>query len=443
MLVKLPHRFNPREHQADQLKAIFVDKKKHILSVVHRRAGKTKGAVNNQITYAGQHIGLHFYLMPQSNQVRKVIWKGRGSDGVRFIDHIPPQLIKGKPNNVDMSIELINGSIIQFVGSNNYDALVGTNPLSISYDEYSLQNPMAREFLSPILLENDGVEFVYMTPRGHNHGWELYNVALNNPEWFVQRLTIEDTKRENGSPIITLAKIEQERLAGKSEEIIQQEYYCSFDIGNLGAYYTKEIAQAEYEKRIYDLTINLNNPVHTAWDIGVRDSTAITLFQQNGAYIDYVGYIEGNNKGLQDYWKELQELKDRLRFSKWGYHFAPHDIRNREWANSARSRLSIAADMGLHFLVVPDLSIQDRIDAGRAFMKDCRFHKTNCKQLLRCLREAMREYDELNKIFKDKPLHNWALHGFDAYTYGAAAWRHQFSRPDLNSVRTYEISGIR
>lgn len=440
MLFPLPYKFNPRAHQAALIDAVFNKNIKHIYSIVHRRAGKTKGAINLQVCFALKNVGLHFYLMPQSNQVRKVIWRGRGSDGIRFIDHIPPQFIKGKPNNVEMSIELLNGSIIQFVGSNNYDALVGTNPLSITYDEYALQNPMARELMAPILLENGGAEFVYTTPRGHNHGYDLYQTSLNNDNWFLQKLTIDDTAREDGTPIITLDQIEQERKDGKSEEIIQQEYWCSFDIGNMGAYYTKEMAAVELDGRITNFEINRNAPVHTSWDIGIRDSTAICLFQENCGMKDYIGYIEGNNKGLQQYYEELMQLQSILGFKKFGYHFAPHDIRNREWANSARSRLAVAAEMGLHFTVVPDLSIQDRIDAGRSFLLESRFHKTNCKQLLRCLREAMREYDELNKVFKDKPLHNWALHGMDAYTYGAVAWRHAFSRPDLQSPRKYEMA---
>lgn len=441
MLIKLPHKFTPRDYQLDLMRAIFVEKYKHVYWILHRRAGKTKTAINILTIAALQEPALYIYLMPQTNQARKVIWKGRGSDGVRFLDHIPPQII-AKINNSEMSVELINGSIIQFVGSNNYDSLMGINSRLIMYDEYPLQNPMAYELLSPILLESGGIQILFGTPRGHNHGYETYQMAIHNPAWYVKKLSIDDTRRIDGTPIITLDQIEQERLSGKSEEIIQQEYYCSFDIGNQGAYYTKEIAHAEYEKRIIDFNINPNLPVHTSWDIGIRDSTSICFFQSNGAYIDYIGYIEGNNKGLQEYWQEVQNLKQMLGFRKWGYHFAPHDIRNREWANSARSRLQVAADMGLHFLVVPDVAIGDRIDAGRAFLADCRFHKTHCRQLLRCMREAMREYDEVHKVFKDKPLHNWALHGFDAYTYGAVAWRHQFSRPDTSEIRKYQITGI-
>jgi hypothetical protein len=437
VLVNLPYNFEPRAYQSDLLRAVFIDKLKHIYWIVHRRAGKTRTAINVLTIAALQAPGLYLYLMPQSNQVRKVVWKGRGSDGVRFLDQVPHQLIK-KSNNVEMTVELLNGSIMMFAGSNNYDSLMGINPLMIMYDEFPLQNPLAYELLSPILLENGGTEVIFGTPRGHNHGYDVYNVAVNNPNWYVKRLTIDDTMKVDGSPIITSEHIEEERRNGKSEEIIQQEYYCSFDIGNQGAYYTNEISVAEYEGRIRDFDINPNLPVHTSWDIGIRDSTSICFFQQVKDQIHYIAYIEGNNKGLQEYWKEVQDMKTALGFHKFGYHFAPHDIRNREWASSARSRLAMAAELGLHFLVVPDLSIQDRIDAGRAFLRDCVFHKTYCRQLLRCLREAMREYDELHKVFKDKPLHNWALHGFDAYTYGAVAWRHQFADPQMNEVRRYQ-----
>jgi hypothetical protein len=438
LLVKLPYNFVPRAHQEAVLKAIFVDGYKYIYVINHRRAGKTRGAVNNQMIYALQVPGLHLYLLPQSNQARKVVWSARGTDGVRFLEQIPPELIQ-RFNNIEMSITLINGSILQFVGSNNYDSLIGTNPRSISYDEYALQNPLARELLAPILLENDGVEFVYTTPRGHNHAWELYDMARNNPLWFVQRLTIEDTFKEGGVPIVTEEKIERERLAGKSEEIIQQEYYCSFDIGNQGAYYTKEMEHAEYENRIVDFDINPHSPVYTSWDIGVRDSTAVCFFQSYNGKIHYIGYIEGNGKGVQDYKQEMEDLKTMLGFKKWGYHWAPHDIRNREWGSSALSRLKIAASIGLHFQIAPELSIQDRISGGRAFLPDCVFHKTHCKQLIRCMREAMREYDEVHKIFKDTPLHNWALHGFDSFTYGAIAWRDQFTKPELNSPKKYQL----
>lgn len=53
----------------------------------------------------------------------------------------------------------------------------------------------------------------------------MYNMAMNNPEWYCQRETIETTG------IVSTEYIQEERANGMSEEMIQQEYYCSFDVG--------------------------------------------------------------------------------------------------------------------------------------------------------------------------------------------------------------------
>lgn len=404
---------------------------KNIFYLIHRRYGKTLTAVNLILLLALEKPGLYLYLFPQTNQCRLVIWKGRGTDGILFLDRIPAALIR-KKNNAEMSIELINGSVIKFVGSNNYDALVGINAMVIMYDEYPLQDPQAREYLSPVLVESGGVEILFGTPRGHNHAYDTYQMALKNPNWFVRKLTVDDTTREDGTPVITPQMLDNERLNGKDEEIIQQEYYCSFDIGNKGAYFTEQLAQADYEGRICDFELNPRAPVMTVWDIGVRDATAVVLFQADGYSLNIIGYLEGNNQGVEWYWDELHVLKQRLGFSRWGQHFAPHDIMVREWGNSARSRLASAAAIGLHFQRIPRLSEQDNIAAGRSLFPICRFHATNTKRLLLCLREAMRQYDELNKIFKDKPVENWAVHGLDSFCYTGVVWRHQFAHPDMN-----------
>lgn len=377
--------------------------------------------------------------MPQTNQARRVVWDGRGSDGVAFREQIPKALI-AKINNSTMSVILHNGSIIQLVGSNNFDALMGVNTSFIIYDEYTLQNPMAREYLSPILLEAGGTELLLATPRGHNHGWETYQMAMDNPDWFVRKLTIEDTFREDGTPVITQEQVEEERRAGKDPELLMQELYCSFEIGNRGAYYTEEMAQAEYDGRICDFDIIKSQPLHASLDIGVNDATAIVLYQYDGHMVRYVGYIEETGKGLDYYLLKMEEVRAQLGISRWGYRWAPHDIRVREWGNSGQSRLRTAAEYGVNFMITPNLSIQDRIDAGRGHFKRCVFHRQFTKKLTISLREAMREYDEENKVFKDKPLHNWALHGFDAFTYSAVSYNHLHSRPDMSSPKKFHNS---
>lgn len=416
--------------------AVFQARYKHIYALIHRRAGKTLEAVNIILIRALQHVGLHVYLFPQTNQCRKVVWKGRGKDGVPFLDHVPPELIL-KKNNSEMTLELINGSIVQFAGSNNYNALVGINALTFVYDEYSLQDPDARAYLSRIITENEGVEILIGTPRGKNHGYDAYQIAMSNPKWFVQRLTVEDTFREDGLPVVTPEMIAEDRANGLSEEIIQQEYYCSFDIGNVGAYFTEQLAQAEYEGRINDIPISRSQLVHTVWDIGVRDATAVILFQSDGYWLNVIGYLESNNKGVDWYWDQLQRMQQKLGFTRWGHHWAPHDIKVREWGNSAKSRIMSAAEIGLHFQIIPRLSEQDNINAGRAIFPMCNFHATNCSRLVMCLREFMREYDEIKRVYKDKPFDNWAIHGAECFNYMGVVWRHSYAHPDMNTPRKY------
>jgi hypothetical protein len=435
-VVKLPHQFKARAYQSELLRAIFIEKYKNIYWIVHRRAGKTKTAVNILSMFSTLDIGSYYYLLPQRNQAKRVIWKGMDGAGMRFMDHFPNTIIN-KINNTDMSIEVKNGSIIYLLGSNNYDALMGTNPKLIIYDEYALQNPMARQYLSPILTENKGVEILLGTPRGRNHGHQAYINAIDNPNWFVRKLTVDDTKKEDGSPVITLEDIEKERRNGLSDEMIRQEFYCDFSVGNIGAYFTEEMDRAEYEGRLKPFEINNRLPVFTSWDLGVSDPTCITFFQQDGPYINIIYYLEKTDKVVDYYARQLQEIANRFGL-RYKYHFAPHDISKREWGSSARSSLSLAHEAGIHFLRVPDVGVDNGIQALRAIFPQLRIHGSYCLPLIDALRDYRREWDEENRVFKSSPFHNWASHPVDSVRYLAVVWRDSFTRPDMNQPRKYQ-----
>lgn len=435
-IIELPYKFAARTYQSEVFRKIFIEKYLHIFWLVHRRAGKTKTAINMLTARGMQRVGLHLYMFPQTNQAKRVIWRGIDGQGMRFLDHIPAELI-AKRNNIDMSVELINGSILQLGGSNNFDAWMGTNPVSIIYDEFPLHNPLAREYLNPILLENGGVEILLGTPRGKNHAWQVYQYAINDPSFWVNILTVDQTSKEDGSRIITEEMIEAERRRGVQEEIIRQEYYCDFNVGILGAYFTKEMDKMDLDGRILDFDIKKSSPVYTSWDLGVSDPTCITFFQRNGDFVDIIYYLEKTDEGPQYFKKQLDELSQRFGIT-YKYHWAPHDIMKREWGSSARSSLALARDAGIHFLRVPDVGIDNGIQAVRALLPTVRIHKSNCRQLVDALREYRREYDDENRVFKSKPFHNWASHPADSVRYMSVAWWENFSRPEMNEVRTYK-----
>jgi phage terminase large subunit len=419
MQIILPHQFNPRPYQVASNRAFFVDKKRFIVEVLHRRAGKSKNALNKILGAAMQDVGNYYHTFPELTQARRAIWNGIDKEGKRYLDHIPKALIDGNPNNTDMRINLINGSSIQLAGADRYDALMGGNPRGIIFDEYSLQNPFAWHYLSPIITENGGwAHFIY-TPRSMNHGWDLYQRNLNNPDWFVQKLDITQTTDNNGNPIITEEQIQARRREGMPEELIQQEFYCSFDVALAGAIYSKEIQRAYDEKRVLNFKIRKDLPVFTAWDIGRRDPTSIWLFQVDENKIYFIQYYENTKQGMNHYLDWLGDFAKihGIRYRNY-YHLAPHDINVHEWSNG-KARIDAAAEKKWYFKVAPKLGIQDGINAVRVLFPRFVFHEENCKLGLNGLKQYCNDDS-------GKPIHDWSSHASDSLRTMAVGWHDSF-----------------
>ena len=357
-------------------------------------------------------IGTYYHLFPTYAQAKKAIWDGIDKDGFRVIEHFPRQLIAGKPNESELQITLINGSIYQLIGTDNIDRIVGTNPLGCVFSEYALQNPKAWDLIRPIMAENDGWAVFNSTPRGHNHAKRMYDAALTDPAWFCSLLTVDDTFKADGTPVIPPEVIDQERHGPQpmSEELIQQEYYCSFEGFQEGSYYVRQLRQARADKRICALPWRSDFPVFTFWDIGIGDETAIWFAQFDGNFINLIDYYEQNGEGIAHYVNVLSSKP-----YTYARHYWPHDGGNRSFSTGT-SRVDTASNLGLKPVdVVPRGSIEDGIEAARGIFSVCRFDEVKCSRGIDCLTEYHKEHDDILQCFKDKPLHNWASNGADAF----------------------------
>lgn len=407
--ITLPYKFTPRPYQIPLLNALDTGTKRAVV-IWHRRSGKDKVLLNLVIKKMFQRVGAYFYFLPTYSQGEKIIWNGADKDGFRFLDHFPKELVRRKNDN-KMLIETINGSLLQVIGTDNIDSIVGTNPVGCVFSEYSLQNPQAWNFIRPILAENGGWAVFNFTPRGKNHGYDLYEYAKNTPSWFCQKLTVDDTK---AIPTDTLEqeRIEMNKQTG-DDSLFYQEYYCSFDVSVQGSYYGKQLSNAEREGRILPIPIDTSLPVDTWWDLGISDSTAIWFTQQVGMQVRVIDYFEASGEGLPFYAKVLQEKK-----YYYGRHYGPHDLAVRE-LGSGTSRVEIARRLGINFTIVPNLPIEDGIQAARLLIDRCYFDGVRCKQGLDALKNYHKFWDESSKSYRNRPVHDWSSHAADAFRYMA------------------------
>ena len=223
-MVNIPNGWAPRAHQLNLFNNFGHGKRYQRASVIwHRRAGKDSTALNLTAREMFKRVGTYWHLFPEQTQARRAIWNGVDANGRRIINQFLPESIRKRASSQEMLIEATNGSMWQMAGSDNYDSLVGSNPVGVIFSEWALANPLAWDYIRPILLENGGWAMFITTPRGRNHAYTTHQTAIGNETWLADLQTYKDTGR------LSEADIQSERDSGMSENKILSEYMCSFE----------------------------------------------------------------------------------------------------------------------------------------------------------------------------------------------------------------------
>lgn len=437
-----PNGWKTRPYQIPFFKAMGSGIKRAML-VWHRRAGKDVTAWNWCIAEAARVTGTYYYLFPEFAQGKRVLWNGFDKEGTRFLHYIP--FWKNcQFNETEMRITFpkinggSNGSIIQVVGTDNYNALMGTNPIGCVFSEYSLQNPGAWKFIRPILDQNQGWAVFVMTPRGPNHAKQLWDLVEHSREWYTSRLTVEQTMDNEGNPIISPEVVQRARAEGEEEDHIQQEWYTSWLGAQQGSFYSHVMRQALSDERIGNFPHSPFYPVHVYADIG-RDRTVLILAQHLSETIRIIDVISETQQELPYFATRLNEAA-RIHGYVYGGFYWPHDMRVKEFSGGG-SRFATALKLGLKpsFVVTGQnkvkIPFEDGVDATRRMFRNLQFHQPKCQKLLDALWSYRRKYDEVNKTLLKEPVHDIHSHYADALRTLATA-----KKPTVNSLyaRNYE-----
>lgn len=405
LLQRIDGGMTPRFYQEPYMEAMD-NGCKFAVWVMHRRGGKDRTALAQTCKMAFKRVGLYWHCLPTLKQGRKVVWDNITSEGTNLIRQTFPERLVKRRLEDEMKLELINGALVQIVGADNFDSLVGASPVHVTFSEWALTDPRAYDFVRPILRENNGSVAFIFTPRGYNHAHKTLEIARRLPGAFTSVMSIRETQ------VLSEADMALERAMDMPEELIQQEYYCDFSSANVGAIVGRYMSAAEREGRLLADPWSIDSRIVVSSDIGYRDAAAFWFWELRQGGFHLCHYEEGVGLDASDW-------IDRLSTCGVPIHhlYLPHDAK----AKTMATKYSVIEQFAKAFecSVVPKSKLQDRINAARMVIPHCTFHPDTTARGIEALRAWSFKWDDERKVMSSEPDHNWASHGSDAFSYGA------------------------
>ena len=421
-------------HPREWTKIFHNSTKRWIVLVLHRRAGKTTAILNHLQRDAVRTTKSQYaFIAPTYKQAKRIAWE--------ILKDIARVIPGTEPNEAELTMKYPNGSKIFLAGSESIDALRGMALWGGGQDESSQQPPnLFTEVISKCLADHLGYWIWSGTPKGKNSFHKTYQIGLKNPDTYeVVFKTIDDSlQNEEGETINNLRfALEDDKklveIGEMTQEEFDQEWYCSFESAIKGAYYARQISEMRKDGRAKTVPYDTEMPVHTVSDLGVGQNLATGFYQKAGREVHMIDYWQGTEKdGIPELAKILQDKK-----YVYGKHFAPHDIKATE-QGTGKTKLETAKKLGIDFKVVPRLSVDDGINAGRLMFSRLWVDENNCSYWLDAISQYQQKYDETKGIYLKEPLHNWASHPADVHRYASVIEDLMISdKPIENIIRNY------
>lgn len=203
-------------------------------------------------------------------------------------------------------------------------------------------------------------------------------------------------------------------------EQMMQEYPSTpeeaFAEGIEGYYYSKDMANLRKLSRLTKVPYDPATEVHTAWDLGIDDATAIWFFQVVGQEIHLIDYYENNGESLAHYANYLKDKHSLWPNLSYGRHILPHDVEQRELSTNT-TRKKTLEELGVKVTVAPKTPIPEGIHAVRMMLPRCYFDEKACSTGIKHIEAYRKDFSSKYGVFTDKPFHGSESHACDSLRY--------------------------
>lgn len=318
---------------------------------------------------------------------------------------------------LDSEIRGSNGSLIIFRGMQSYNAesiksLEGFDIVWV--EEAQTLSQFSLELLRPTIRQEGSELWFSWNPRHRTDAVDAFFRKTPHPD----SVSVLVNWRDNPwFPSVLRAEMahDWETDPDGAEHVWEGGYSLQ-----AGAILGRWVSRAEKEGRIHDGVEYdpAGADIEVSSDLGFRDTATWWYWQRRIGGFAVLDFDMDHGLEAQDW---IERIDKRISDNGWrlGKIWLPHDARTRTF----QSKHSAIEQFSKHFKlakcgIVEKTSIADRINAGRTIIKRCEFNATRCEKGLDGLRAWSFEYNPDLQVFTKEPLHDWASHYGDGYSYG-------------------------
>ncbi len=352
-------------------------------------------------------------VFPVKEQGSDAFWNNVENDGFKTIDHIPKSLIS-RMDNTKMKLTLKNGSTFQILGASEPDTLRGANAKIYILSEFVDIPTAVMKVIRPVVAVNGGQIIIISTPKIDGISGasfkNYFDRALKNLNQYASRVTADQYLSAE-----ILEELRQEAISEYGNDFSwRQEYMCDWGQVSSSSYYGSALKKVQKHNRIGEFPYNPAFPAFTVWDLGMSDSTAITIFQYYGKRVYIIDYFEISNAGYESITRAVQTKPYNFL-----WHFFPHDGAVRD--SDAVQRVQKYRDAGLVNIFLIRKEAKD-VGIKRAVgeIANACFNKATTLELLRKLLLYKKKFNPVTGDYLG-PEHKTESHAADTvrYLYGA------------------------